>query len=166
MDEETAITTKIAQLESELAAIRQQLAEVTSESDAARLVKRRRDVEDDLSIRRQALAQLRATNEARAKAAAEKAEQERRQALATEAASRSKALEEKHQAMLDAAKAAVAAIRAYLDQAREYDGWAAGHRNDGIAPSGVYLANLNGMLGPTGVVITPNLGRELAREYQ
>jgi len=164
--EEQAIEAAIQRLEAELAALKASLAECTDAAEATRLVKRRQNIEADLSTRRQVLARLRATTEAKAKAERERQEQERRQALMMEAASRSKALEERRRAMLEAAQAAVAAIRVYLDQAREYDGWAAGHRNDGIAPSGVVLANLNGMLGPTGIVITPNLSRELAREYQ
>jgi hypothetical protein len=166
MDEEAAITTKIAQLESELVALKAQLAETTSESEAAQLVRRRRDVEDDLSIRRQALAQLRATSEARAKAAAERAEQERRQAVDAERDRRSKALLAKREAALTAAQAAVAAVEELLKEAQAYDGWASSHRKDGAAPCGMSLFNINGLLSETGIVLTPVMADELARRLR
>jgi len=167
MNEEAAITTKIQELEAELEQIRHRLAEATTESEAAKLVKRRQSVEDDVSIRRQVLARLRATTEARERAAAEKAEQERRQAFATESDRRSKVLLAKREAALTAAQAAVAAVEELLKEAQDYDGWASSHRKDGAAPCGISVLNINDLLmNKAGIVLTPVAAGELARRLR
>jgi len=162
MDEEQTITAKIGQLEAELAAIRQQLAEVTSESDAARLVKRRQAVEADLSIRRQALAQLRATNEAKARAERERAEQERRQAVEAESSRRATALIAKRQALAARLEELTVDLASLAAETHDYEVWIASEDRRPCRDLGSAVADVaGGLLGEVGLMLTPVFGERL-----
>ena len=161
-DEEQTVTQKIAALEGELADIRRRLAEVATEAEAAKLVKRRRDVEADLSIRRQALAQLRATAEARARAERERAEQERQWALAAERDRRSKVLVARREAVAAKLEELTAELASLAGETHDYEVWIASADRRPCRDLASVVADVAGsLLRDAGLMLTPVFGERL-----
>jgi hypothetical protein len=154
--EEQAIEAAIQRLEAELAALKASLAECTDAAEATRLVRRRRDVEDDLSIRRQALAQLRATSEARAKAERERQEQERRQAVEAERSRRSAALAAKRQALANKLEELTADLAGLAAETYSYEVWVASEDRRPCRDLWSVVGDVAGsLLRDAGLMLTP-----------
>jgi hypothetical protein len=149
-------------LDAELAALKAGLAEVATEAEAAKLVKRRRDVEADLSIRRQALAQLRATAEARARAERERAEQERRQAVEAERSRRSAALIAKRKALAAKLEELTAELASLAGETHDYEVWIASADRRPCRDLASVVADVAGsLLRDAGLMLTPVFGERL-----
>jgi hypothetical protein len=125
-------------------------------------VRRRRDVEADLSINRQALAQLRATSEARAKAAAERAEQERRQAFEAERGRRSAALIAKRKAVVGKLEELTADLASLAAETHSYEAWIASEERRPCRDLASVVGDVAGsLLRDAGLMLTPVFGERL-----
>jgi len=160
--EEQAIEAAIQRLEAELAALKASLAECTDAAEATRLVKRRQALEADLSTRRQLLARVRATSEARERAERERAEQERRQAFAIESDRRSKALVAKRQAAAAKLEELTADLASLAAETHDYEVWIASEDRRPCRDLGSVVADVaGGLLGEVGLMLTPVFGERL-----